>query len=47
MVPDFTWKFQTFNKIYMHRLKSSLKEIKTYKQQSVIQIYQTMKEQLF
>ena len=47
MVTHLTRKFQTINKIYMHRLKSSLKEIKTYKQQSVIQIYQTMEEQLF
>ena len=30
MVPHFTWKFQTVNKIYMHRLNSSLtKKYKT------------------
>ena len=26
MVPDFTWKFQKVNKIYMHRLNSILTE---------------------
>ena len=26
MIPDFTWKFQTVDKIYIHRLNKSLTE---------------------